>query len=58
MPFSRNFFRPVGAYSNDLYTTLIKLSAKFFQPTQLADTVGSPVRPEKLDENQVTVQGR
>ncbi len=45
------FFRPVGAYSDHLYTPPIEFSAKLFQSTQLADTVGSPVRPEKLNKN-------
>ena len=33
MPFIGDFFGQVGAYSDDLYPTLIELSAQFFQPT-------------------------
>ena len=51
-----NFLGQVCAYSHHLYPTLIKLSAQFFQSTQLADAVGSPVRPEKLDKHQVPIE--
>ncbi len=52
----RDVLGQVGAYSDDLHTTPIELSAQFFQPTQLADAVGSPVCPEKLDQDEVIVE--
>ena len=52
VPVRGNFLRPVGTYSDHLYTALIELSAQFFQSTQLADTVGSPVGPEELEEHE------
>ena len=51
-----NFLGPVGAHSDHLYTTPIELRAQFFQSTQLADAVGSPVGSEKLDQDEMSVE--
>ena len=51
-----NFVRPVGTDSHHLHTPPIEFSAKLFQSTQLADTVGSPVRPEELYQYQVAIE--
>ena len=56
MPLFGNFFGQICAYSHYLYPAPVKLSTQFLQPAQLADTVGSPVCPEKLDEDQMTVK--
>ena len=56
MAFGGNFLRQVGAYSYDLHTTLIEFSAQFFQPAQLADTVGSPVCPEEFYKDEMAMQ--
>ncbi len=57
VPVCRDFFGPIGTYSNYLHTTLIEFSAQLFQSTQLADTVGSPMRPEKLDQDEMSIKG-
>ena len=56
VPVRGNFLRPVGTYSNNLHPTPIELSAQFLQSTQLADTVGSPVGSEKLDQHEVPME--
>lgn len=56
MPFLCDVLRQVGAYSDHLHTTLIELSAQLFQPTQLADTIGSPVRAKKFDKDEVSIE--
>lgn len=56
VPFRRNVLRRVGTDRQDLHTAPVKLCAKFFESTQLADAVRSPMGPEEFDENKMTVQ--
>ena len=51
-----DFLDGIGTHGHNLNTAPIEFSAQFFQPTQLADTVGSPVRPEEFYKDQVPVQ--
>lgn len=56
MPFLGYFLGQVGTHSHDLHSTLLKFSAQFLQPTQLADTIGSPMGPKELDKDQVVIE--
>ena len=51
-----NNLRKIHTHREHLYTALIKISAQLFESTQLADTVGSPMRSEKLNQYQVSIQ--
>lgn len=52
----RNDLGQVDTHGEDLYAALVKLRAQFFQSTQLADTVGSPVCSEEFYEYQMPIE--
>ena len=51
-----NLVRMVRRNGDELDPPMIELGSQFLESPQLGDTVGSPVGPEKLDEQQVVVE--
>ena len=46
----------IHTHREHLYTALIEFSTQLFKSTQLADTVGSPMRSKKLNQHQMSIQ--